>query len=90
MYITTFEISGIGPVMHAMRNPMDNWDKGDTVGAMDSPCVGEKDKELSIRLQKAGPEHCKHLRMIMVWTEICGAQSRKRHGKNTKTGCWRR
>lgn len=23
-----------------------------------------------MRLQKAGPEHCKHLRMIMVWAEI--------------------
>ena len=26
--------------------------------------------ELSMKLQKAGPEHCKHLRMIMVWADI--------------------
>ena len=23
-----------------------------------------------MKLQKAGPEHCKHLRMIMVWADI--------------------
>lgn len=32
--------------------------------------VGPNDKELSLKLQKAGPEHCKHLRMIMVWADI--------------------
>lgn len=32
--------------------------------------IGEKDKELSVRLQKAGPEHCKHLRMVQVWANI--------------------
>lgn len=32
--------------------------------------VGDADKDLSIRLQTAGPEHCKHLRMIMVWANI--------------------
>lgn len=33
-------------------------------------CVGDADMDLSMRLQKAGPEHCKHLRMIMVWADI--------------------
>ena len=32
--------------------------------------VGKADKALSMRLQKAGPEHCKHLRMIFVWADI--------------------
>ena len=32
--------------------------------------IGENDKALSLKLQKAGPEHCKHLRMIMVWATI--------------------
>lgn len=32
--------------------------------------VGDADKDLSIRLQTAGPEHCKHLRMIQVWADI--------------------
>ena len=32
--------------------------------------VGECDRGLSMKLQKAGPEHCKHLRMIMCWADI--------------------
>jgi len=32
--------------------------------------IGSADKDLSMRLQKAGPEHCKHLRQIMVWADI--------------------
>lgn len=36
----------------------------------DEVIIGPNDKELSLKLQKAGPEHCKHLRMIMVWADI--------------------
>lgn len=89
MNITTLDVQGIMPAMHAMRNPMNSWDRSDTYMEMkgtealldaDSPLfrifdpegvkVGKNDKELSLRLQKAGPEHCKHLRMIMVWADI--------------------
>ena len=70
MYITTLETAGIGPALHAMRNPMDSWDKSDSVGFFDDPVVGEMDKDLSIKLQKSGPEHCKQLRMVMVWADI--------------------
>ena len=64
--IITLEVAGIGPAIHAMRNPMDSWAKSDTVQGK----VGEKDKELSEKLSRAGTEHCKHLRMIMVWADI--------------------
>ncbi len=83
MKIETIEVSGFRPALHAMRNPMDSWDKSDTTWHTtadmypDEPfsttidfLIGEKDKELSIRLQNAGPEHCKHLRMIMVYADI--------------------
>lgn len=83
MEIKTLEVSGFRPALIAMRNPMDSWAKSDTVyhtTAEHYPeepfpttidlLIGEKDKDLSIRLQKAGPEHCKHLRMIMVWADI--------------------
>lgn len=47
--------------------------KGGLCGyAHESFVIGQNDKELSIRLQKAGPEHCKHLRMIFVWANING------------------
>ena len=32
--------------------------------------VGDADRDLSSRLQAAGPEHCKHLRMIMAYADI--------------------
>ena len=64
--IKTLECAGIGPAIHAMRNPYDSWDKSDTHQGK----VGEKDKELSERLSIAGTEHAKHLRLCMVWVEI--------------------
>lgn len=66
MTIDTIDVAGFVPAIRAMRNPMDSWEKSDSIWDE----VGEKDKELSIRLQKAGSEHCKHLRMIVVWAEI--------------------
>lgn len=83
MKIETLEFAGIRSALHGMRNPMDSWEKADTTYHLttddypDEPfpttidlSIGEKDKDLSIRLQKAGPEHCKHLRQIMVWADI--------------------
>ena len=64
--IRTLEVAGIGQAIHAMRNPYDSWSKSDTVRGR----VGDADKELSERLSAAGTEHCKHLRMCMVWAEI--------------------
>lgn len=66
MKIKTLEVDGLGPALHAMRNPMNSWPKSDSITGL----VGEKDKDLSIRLANAGPEHAKHLRMIMVWAEV--------------------
>ena len=89
MKITTLDVEGIMPAMHAMRNPMNSWDRSDSYMALkkdseeelddivlfkifepDAVTVGPNDKELSLKLQKAGPEHCKHLRMIMCWADI--------------------
>lgn len=83
MKIEILEFAGIRSALHGMRNPMDSWDKADTTYHLttedypDEPfpttidfLMGEKDKDLSMRLQKAGPEHCKHLRMIQVWADI--------------------
>lgn len=83
MDIKTIEVSGFMSSLHAMRNPMDSWDKSDTTWHTTEDyhpdekyhtvlefVTGESDHNLSVRLQKAGPEHCKHLRMIMVWADI--------------------
>lgn len=79
MDIKTLMVEGFEPAIHAMRNPMDSWSKSDSrwaeycvgdVGYGPRFEVGQKDMELSVKLQKAGPEHCKHLRMIIVWADI--------------------
>lgn len=66
MEIQTLQVDGFTPALRAMRNPMDSWDRSDSIRGH----VGKLDKELSIKLQKAGPEHCKHLRLIVVWADI--------------------
>lgn len=72
MNIETLEICGIKSALHGMRNPMDSWEKGDSIQINDSNLVaiGDNDADLSRRLQNAGEEHAKHLRMIMVWADI--------------------
>ena len=71
MNIETKRVAGIEDAIDAMRYPMDSWEKSDSfVDLFDGFVVGEKDMELSKKLQKAGPEHCKHLRQVMVWAVI--------------------
>lgn len=66
MKIKTLEVGGIHSALHAMRNPLDSWNKSDSVTGK----VGQNDMELSHRLAIAGTEHSKHLRMIQVWVDI--------------------
>ena len=83
MKITTIEVAGLMPAIRAMRNPYDSWGKSDSSWVLKGTNVpheashlvfdykiGSADRELSTKLAKAGPEHCKHLRMIMVWADI--------------------
>ena len=66
MKIKTLEVAGIGPAVHALRNPFSNWDASDTKPGL----IGPKDIALSDRLSRAGGSHSKHVRMIHVWSEI--------------------
>ena len=72
MQINTLEVAGFSPAFHAMRNPLDSWAKGDSGyhEEADEFWIGPQDMNLSERLQKAGTEHAKHLRMIQVWADI--------------------
>lgn len=75
---TMVPFGGIEYAMHAMRNPMNSWDRNDTKiyrleddGAYTEDIeIGPNDKELSTKLMLAGPEHCKHLRFIMAYVDI--------------------
>ena len=94
--ITILQTYGWEAAIRGMRNPMNSWDKSDTIlyklgyyGCDDCPKKGEdcsdllvtnngcleigpNDLDLACRLIKAGPEHCKFLRMIHVQMDITG------------------
>jgi hypothetical protein len=64
--------------IYGMRNSYESWDKIDSyeVGPMDSTetegkfILGPNDKVLMMKLAKAGPEHAKFLRQVMVSVRI--------------------
>lgn len=71
--ITATDVYGITHAIHGMRNPMESWDRSDSPK---SGCItlndwiGDDDKELMMKLAKAGPEHAKYRRMIVVFCDI--------------------
>lgn len=69
--IENTDIWGFEHAMRGMRNPMNSWDKNDTV--MDKGgfvFVGDNDLKLATNLCKSGPEHRKYLRMIHVSVDL--------------------
>lgn len=65
------DVVGFEPAIRGMRNPYDSWDKSDSVFARNGDYViGEKDLELMKKLYKAGPEHRKYLRFIIVYIDV--------------------
>ena len=70
-------------VIEGMRNPMNSWDKSDSVKCYANEkcqgicnenkiglCVGDNDRSLMKRLVKAGTDHRKFMRMIPVYVRI--------------------
>lgn len=71
------EIMGIHSAMHGMRNPLNSWDKNDTVfQEWESENynyfikIGQNDKTLARKLIDAGPSHRKFMRQIFVSMDI--------------------
>jgi len=53
-----------------MRNPLESWDKSDSLFANDEVSVGKDDLELAGKLISAGPPDRKFMRMIFVCVDI--------------------
>lgn len=78
MNLRLIKADGFAPAIFSMRAPLQSWQRSDSEwrfvqdgdGTKETFILGDNDKELSLKLQKAGPEHCKHLRMIQAWVEI--------------------
>ena len=72
--IETLMTCGHQIALYAMREPFQSWKKSDTnivtTETAGELVVGPNDKGLSMTLAEAGPEHAKHLRMVMVWARI--------------------
>lgn len=83
--VENIEVWGFEHAIRGMRNPMNSWDKSDTIygefhGLDDNgreiivpynpPQIGHNDLDLMRRLYKAGTEHRKYLRQIFVSVDI--------------------
>jgi hypothetical protein len=60
------KVFNIDGAMRGMRNPLESWDKGDTV----KDIIGENDLRLAQKLILAGSEHRKFMRQIIVSVDI--------------------
>lgn len=64
--IDNLQIYGIESAMRGMRNPMNSWHLNDTHGNN----IGPNDMKLLLQLTKAGPDHRKVLRQMMISCDI--------------------
>lgn len=68
------QVGGLEAAIRGMRNPMNSWDKSDSRYAEfpnnDVYCAGENDLQLMRNLVKAGSDHSKFMRMIVVYCDV--------------------
>lgn len=64
------EVYGIKRALHGMRNPLESWARNDTAEENGIAVIGKNDLGLCQRLIKAGSEHRKFMRQIMVSVDI--------------------
>lgn len=63
-------VTGFDTAIRAMRNPMNSWGLSDSGFDDGEFHVGKADKELMLKLVKAGTDHSKFMRMITVSADI--------------------
>lgn len=81
--IENTEVVGFEAAIRGMRNPMNSWEKSDSVKCYTNAncpgicknnvsgiCIGNNDLNLMKRLVKAGTDHRKFMRMITVYVDI--------------------
>ena len=68
--IENINVYGWEPAIRGMRNPMNSWDKSDTIFDGDKWCLGDNDLKLMQQLSAAGDEDAKFLRMINVTVDV--------------------
>ena len=69
--IENTDVYGWEAAIRGARNPMNSWEKSDTVFYSEyAPALGDNDQKLLRNLSHAGPDHGKFLRMITVTLDI--------------------
>ena len=77
--VENIDVWGFEHAIRGMRNPLNSWDKSDSIFEnrriytgfeLVVPGIGENDLDLMRRLYKAGSEHRKYLRQIFVSMDI--------------------
>ena len=64
------EVFNFSGALRGMRNPMNSWDKSDSMFGYFTESIGENDLDLAQRLVRAGNEHAKFMRQIFVSVDI--------------------
>lgn len=68
--VENIDIWGFEHAIRGMRNPMNSWEKSDSYFSEGNHAIGDNDLALMKKLFKAGTEHRKYLRQIMVSMDI--------------------
>lgn len=70
--IDKVKVLNVDAAIRGMRNPMNSWDKSDTEELLSHNMyiVGSNDRILMKNLAKAGPDHRKYIRMMIVSMDI--------------------
>lgn len=73
--VENIDVWGFEHAIRGMRNPMNSWDKSDSGYGIEGEdndvfVIGKNDLDLMRRLYRAGTEHRKYLRQIMVSIDI--------------------
>ena len=81
--IENTEIVGWEAAIRGMRNPLNSWEKSDSVKCYTNAncpgicknnvsgiCIGPNDYDLMKRLRNAGTDHRKFMRMITIYVDI--------------------
>jgi hypothetical protein len=73
--LENYEVMGWEHAIRGMRNPMNSWEKGDSLASTEAfvegfDIIGPNDHKLMMNLRKAGTDHRKYMRMITVYVDI--------------------
>lgn len=68
--VENIEVWGFEAAVRGMRNPLNSWDKSDSIKMNNTFIVGNKDLKLAKKLYRSGTEHRKYLRQIFVSMDI--------------------